>query len=499
MKGRRKHSALVKFINTDKQYPLIAAIAAGLYPFLFYYSNNYTLLNSWSRLVYFACFFLLLPMLVFYVAYRLSKLDVFKKLAPWLLPFLNGFTFLFFMSVALRGEIIAEISIPILAIALLLTFLLRKQFKKLVVLQLILATIGFISLVPNLIFQFNYSDAWRSQPDNIEQVVFKKKPNVYFIQPDGYVNFSEIGKGYYRVNNAEFKNYLVQEKFTLYPNFRSNYASTITTNSSIFMMKHHYYNRGLNFTETLQARDIIITENAVLNIFNNNGYKTHFLAERPYLLISRPSIGYDYCNYDYNDVEQINTGYKELREIIEPIRTLIKENPDQPKFFFMEIFAPGHIAVKRSKSKGIEEERVAWLKRLEESNKRLISLITTIKDNDPNALIVVMSDHGGFVGFNFMHQAYEKTEDRDLIYSIFSSFLAIHWPDSEEPNFTSSLKTSVNLFRILSAYLSEDDSYLSFLQDDISYIPILKGAPKGVYQYIDTLGNVNINKVYGKQ
>jgi hypothetical protein len=52
----------------------------------------------------------------------------------------------------------------------------------------------------------------------------------------------------------------------------------------------------------------------------------------------------------------------------------------------------------------------------------------------------------------------------------------------------------VNLFRILTSYLSENDLYLANLQPDESYIIIYSGATQGTYQYLDGEGNVVFKK-----
>ena len=99
------------------------------------------------------------------------------------------------------------------------------------------------------------------QPDDIEKVQFKKRPNIYYIQPDGYVNFSEMVKGYYKNDNSAFKHFLEDNGFKNYDDIRSNYTSTLVSNSATFSMMHHYYNNGFNFTEIANAREIIISKN----------------------------------------------------------------------------------------------------------------------------------------------------------------------------------------------------------------------------------------------
>jgi len=95
---------------------------------------------------------------------------------------------------------------------------------------------------------------------------------------------------------------------------------------------------------------------------------------------------------------------------------------------------------------------------------------------------------------NYSLESKIKQTDRDLIYSIFTSALAIKWPE-EAPVFDNKLKTNVNLFRILISYLSEDESYLDFLQPDKSFAVINVGAPFGVYEYINENGSVVFNKL----
>ena len=80
----------------------------------------------------------------------------------------------------------------------------------------------------------------KMDPDDVASVVFKKKPNVYFIQPDGYTSLSEIEKGHYNMDASEIRGLLADNGFKLYNNFRTNYSSTLSTNSAIFSMKHHY-------------------------------------------------------------------------------------------------------------------------------------------------------------------------------------------------------------------------------------------------------------------
>jgi hypothetical protein len=286
--NNNKQNRLQKFISNGKSYPILTAISAGLYPVLFYYKSNYTLVNSWGHFGYFMLMFLLLPIIIFVIAHRISKLKIFLKWQKHVLPFLNFFTFLFLLKVCLYAGIQKKILVLVFVIAILFALFLYKHLKKVIVIQFLLILLGAFSLFTTVYKQLTYTDLWTTQPDTIAQAKFKKKPNVYFIQPDGYVNFSEINRGYYDIDNSKFETFLVENDFEIYKDFRSNYASTLSSNSATFMMKHHYYNNGENFSEAINGREIIITKNNVLNIFKKNNYKTYFITEMPYFLLNRP-------------------------------------------------------------------------------------------------------------------------------------------------------------------------------------------------------------------
>ena len=494
MATNKKKNPLQKYLSSNKSYPILYAIAAGLYPILFYFTNNYTIVNTWSHVGYFLVMFLLLPIVVFMILHFVMKSTNFKKHEKYVFAFLNLFAFLIFMMFCYYAGFHLKVALLSFFVAIGFSFFFHGFFKKLVVFQLILALIGVYTLTPRIIKLINYSDAWTAQPDNIKSVKFVKKPNVYFIQPDGYANFSELRKENYKVDYSKFEEFLMKENFKYYEDFRSNYASTLSSNSATFMMKHHYYNNGTSFSEALNARNIIISDNAVLSIFKNNNYKTHFISELPYLILNRPKLGYDVSNFEVDDVSFIGTGLGETQDVIQPLKEYLNEDVDTSKFFFIELFNPGHIHGRKVDSEGIEGERKLWRESLVYANERIFKVISSIKEKDPNSLIVIMADHGGFVGMEYTNQIYNKTQDKDLVNSIFTSTLAIHWPNNNAPNYDTSFKSAVNVFRILFSYLGEDDSYLKNLQPDESFVILKDVEPPGVYKYIDQFGTVTLKK-----
>lgn len=469
---------------------LLAAIAPGLYPIIFYYSKNFPLVNSWEHLGFFLIAFLALPIVLFFIARRIVQLHPLRRFQKYLLPFLNVFTFLYLLKICHYIGIEKDKILIAFVIAGIIALTLYKHLLKIIVLQLLLALVGTFSLVQTIYSFTTISEDWRKQPDAIAQVAFVKKPNIYLIQADGYANFSELKKGDYNFDNSAFEQFLQNENFTFYPDYRSNYSTTIESNVTLFSMKHHYYNRSIGYNEIYNGRNMIISENTVLDAFKNNGYTTYFFTETPYLLANRPTMGYDVSNLPYSEMKYIRNGARRTADVEEPLQVYSEAATEQPKFFFVQLLNPWHVTSINNAYKTKETERDTYLENLKETNKILTRTITQIKKADPKALIILMSDHGGYVGMQYTGEKNTKNLDRDFQYSIFGANLAIAWPDGNNPVYDDSIKTSVNLFRVLFSYLSENKNYLDHLQENGSYLIINEGAEDGIYQTIDDNGTI---------
>lgn len=487
--------AIIKFINSNKDYGLIAGFSSGFYALLYLYDKNFTLVNSLNQFLFFLLCFCIVPALVIYLTFRLFQYIPFLKRFDKLgVSILNCTFFGVFIIAVLKGfEAYLSLCIAILVGAL-VGVLAYRHINKIIIFQLLLSTFMLAKLVLNIYRAVTYSYDWQIQKDDILNSKFVKKPNIYYLQPDGYVDFDYIKKGYYKFNNDEFKTFLTQNDFVTYNGFRSNYRSTLSSNTSIFSMAHHYYNHKKSFQEFTNAREIITVKNPVLDILNANKYKTNLILDNPYLVVNRPVLAYDYCNIDYSDIPFLSKGINILVDNKTDLLNAIDDNTSFSNFYFVRYPIPGHIHSSKSSSNGKVEERDQYLKDLESSNMWLKEIVTSIVAKDAHALIIISSDHGGYVGYDYTGQHRKKTGDPDLVRSIFSSVLAIRWPEDEVPDYEDELKTSVNLFRVVFSYLSENEDYLRALADDKSFDVISEDAPFGVYEVI----NENTEVVFGK-
>lgn len=488
---------LTDFFQSKKIPFGLAGFATGSYPFLFYFSKNFYLSNSWIQFGFLSFFFLIVPTLIFLFFSKFNRISLYKKYKKQFLFFLSLAIFALFIIIIIHAKIPKKLILSTWILLVPVSLYLYRFHKQLIIFQLLLTIIGMFNFVPTVYKYTQIDDTWKKQPDDIAEVVFKKKPNVYFIEPDGYASISELKKGHYKIDNSEFNNFLKNNNFSTYPDFRSNYPSTLSSNTAVFEMKHHYFNEENSQDIGLRPREILVSDNTVLNVFKNNGYKTHLIVHSPYFLINRRDINYDYCNFSFNDIPMLSTGLGNLRNVTEDFKNSFPIDSNSPHFFFIEFLYPAHIPNTKAKSKGIEEEKELWTRRMiNQSNPIIEELITQIKQNDPSALILLLSDHGGYIGYEYTHQIYTKTQDRDNLYSAFGNLCAIKWPNNEMPNFNYSLKTSVNTFRYLFSYLSENPKYLEYEQDNGSYQLIKDGAPKGIYRILDENGKVDFTPMY---
>ncbi len=481
---------VIAFLERKEDAVVVSAIAAGLHPLLHYYNTNFGQVNSLEQLAFFIALYVLCPILVFLVVKLLFK-HVIKSevVGSKLLSVLNitVFTLLLFLSTFGLDTTHTLIGI---GVGGLLGLLLHKHIKKVIIFQLLLAAFVCLQLVPDIKKHFTYSNEWMVQKDDIKSARFESTPNIYLIQPDGYANFTELKNEIYDFDNSEFEAFLIDNDFKLYPGFRSNYHTTLSSNTSLFAMKHHYHNSPKpKANELYNARNIIVGETPALNTLKANDYKTFLMLESPYLLVNRPTLAFDESNIDYADIPYLSRGFELKRDVNKDLAAAIKANTETHNFFFIEKISPGHIANSSASSKGKAQEHDDYLNSLKDANQWLKDLVTLIEQNDPNGLVIIMADHGGYVGLDHSLEARVKQENRDLVYSIFTSALAIRWPENVVAN-DEQLKTNVNLFRVLFSSLSNESKYLDHLESDDSYAIIAKGAPFGVYKVIDNSGEM---------
>lgn len=479
--------------TTFKEYVWIA-LAAGLYPLIHYYNGNFDIADTLYQFAFLLGLCLLLPLILLVLTSYLVKLSFLKFLRK---NYKLGVNLVLFFG--LLCLLIFHPSKPIFGLILLgaglLSFLLYKHLAKVLLLQFILAVIALITFVPRAFFMLSYDDSWTEVADNITSAVFKSHPNIYVIQPDGYVNFDELRKPPYDNQNYGFQRWLERSDFVNYSNFRSNYYSTLTSNASMFAMKHHYYqNTFKGNLKTYRSQDVIVGENTVLNILKANGYERNLLTDNSFFLVNRKLKSYEYCNVPQEKLLPYDTGGVKGIDIVTDFEARLKLNPEAPQFYFIEKTTPSHISYTTSASLGIEGEKEAYFKRLKRAHGWLGDLIRLIQQYDPDGMVVIVADHGGYVGLTSVKEVEQRQLNELETISTFSSLLSIKWPNNEVPEHLE-FRSNVNLFRNIFSYLADEPAYLTNYEEDGSYLPLYDGWNASYYRCLDDTGTFGYEKL----
>ena len=485
---RQLKEKIKTFTGGPKDVPVLVGFISGLYPLLFFYSNNYPAVNSWQQLAFFIAVFLLLPIVLVLAGYAVfSKIP---RLAPYKRHML--FTALIFltsayMSQALYLTLRKKILLGILIVTCFLAFKLYMHYKRLVLIIAVMALLPLFKVLVH-VYEDVRPKPWLEHKDNIMAVKLKHKPNVYMIQPDGYVSRELMENPPYS-HKTGFYDWLGSNGFTLYDGFRSNYPASLASNASMFAMKHHYFDDFLFPTiEMPHAREVIVNSSAV-DIFNRNGYKTYLVAQDEYFQQNFPKGNYGHYNIDNKDVPFIYKGAKIVRDVYADLEAAIADKAPGPKFIFVEKVLPHHVHF-YAEGDRVKAERDEYVANVEQVNTWLKKTIAMISSQDKDALIIILADHGGWVGM-YDQNEFNTTADPALVKSTFGNLAAIRWNGLDNAAYDTGLKSSVNVFRVLFACLAENKSYLSHMEDDASYNIRYDGTfSSSVYKLIDDNGTV---------
>jgi hypothetical protein len=160
----------------------------------------------------------------------------------------------------------------------------------------------------------------------------------------------------------------------------------------------------------------------------------------------------------------LNSGMvSSTRQFLTELAEFAKGNSEKGKIFAWGMGCPGH-----STFGGMGTTEGELRKFLPLYNKCLAAMkeeIETLKAN-PNAIIVFMSDHGGF----FMDDGYKFPKNYDFsktdymkFRDIFGAFMAVRWPSREKAEkYDEDFNVSQDLFPIIFSYLFDSDVPLKY-------------------------------------
>ena len=290
------------------------------------------------------------------------------------------------------------------------------------------------------------------QLDSVRKKDFKGKPDVYFIVADAYANAESLKK-YWNYNNSMFINYLKEKGFFYVGYSKSNYNNTASSIASILNME--FLPKQLDVNSTMRRIEIQnqlikkIKKSIVFQEFYRQGYDIYNLSifnilnVKPYYFdrFLYPSF-YNYILaktlpmkifYRYADMDRLSV-LNEL-ERISDIKNI------RPKIIYCHLLLPHHpyvydsTGVRTLSANPSFKQDMQYLEQLIYTNKLLKRSVDVIQMNDPNAIIILMSDHG--------YRQLAKEPDRTM--ESFDNFTSIYFPDRDYKELYNTM-SAINIF-----------------------------------------------------
>ena len=346
----------------------------------------------------------------------------------------------------------------------------------------IMTTIAICSLAISLIVYFNSvgrssSTIGTSDLDVYERISFKSTPNIYLIVPDSYPSNPALTK-FFKYDNSKFSGELQRSGFTVYDEYFASYPFSLESMHSMLSMTHNYFNHSVG-KDAANLRKVLGGEgNTVVNVLSNNGYESYYLHESNYLLKHNCAI--DRCMPHWSELEALRKNLQNFYffgwlstmssySVNAAMTELIASRTDHSRSFVYKHFMDAHSYVKSYEHKykqKLSAFRKAFPAKIERVNQILIDEVKLILDKDKSAIIIIVGDHGTWAGSDRSESGLMESETFDKL----SVFLAIRWGDKYNGEYDSQIKSSVNLFRYIFAYLSQNDEVLGTKEKDDGYV-----------------------------
>ena len=320
-----------------------------------------------------------------------------------------------------------------------------------------------------------------------------QKPNVYFLLFDEYAGYKSL-KDSFNFANDSLYDFLQQNEFKILPT-HSNYDYTPFSMSSIVNMNYvdSNYDHRLLTQKDIQQRFGEIRNGRVFSIFSSMGYRLENysifdIKDHPALSGSNPL--FPIHHYLLTDKIFHNRFIKDLgwwfvtgrfqipwlkekylyrddkynKKAEDMVMRSVAEKSSRPKFCYGHFFLPHGAYFRDSAGKYNSPAQMQdlfnkplYLSYLKYTNNVIRSLVKNIVTNDPQAIVVVMSDHG----------FYNYTSPGDDDPYNYDNFCFARFPGKNYLPYKESWST-VNFFRYL--FNCEFGQKIPYLRDSSIYV-----------------------------
>ena len=390
----------------------------------------------------------------------------------------------YFMALAVLFHVLARRSLATLAAAFLAFAIL--PIKGLVGEMYSRATVQEVRLDDNV-------------PNDVDGLKLSEELNVHILVYDGIPEFSTLEA--LGIESEGIRSVLAEFGFTLYPGTYTLAVQSLPSMAHTLDMR--FANRWpKRFPAPGGAKDhhrkVYAGNNATNAILKRNGYTTHAIL-RHYL--TGPWNFYDRLTNP--ERLEIDLAAVLVRGVLQgefrfDTRGILEE-PDYAAAKARAIAAAGsrRFVLSHDREAGhsqnsgtcLPDETERWIKHLGRAAKIMRADFAAIREHDPNAIVVAMSDHGPFLTGDcyFLRDRDVETITELELLDRYSTMVAIRWPNADKARkYDGDLLLNQDIFPILFSYLYDSAIPLRWKPErDVAFLGTYVGRKRGLRRQPD--------------
>ena len=363
---------------------------------------------------------------------------------------------------------------------IILLYVYKRKLLYFASIAFLVITIG-VGLIQSLIPP-KESSAQIASPTDIESLFIGKTPtytpDIYLLIYDAYGNEEMLD--FYGIESKEIFSFLLEQDFTVYDGIYTVGPISLESMSHVLNMKKTSWSTNL--------RKVVAEEALGLVALKEAGFSIDSVMKDDYLIRGFLPALYDYYIPSPDAFDESIPSYNIImtaiaegqfrfdadfskfsyEEFLTFKKNYLATQEEKPRFFYSHSDIPGHspnTGVLRSNETELYEERILI------SNNEIKNDIHTILEYNPDAIVIVASDHGPYLtknGFNLNTREYKQSDiNRYDVQDRYGTLLAIRWPDSFNPH-SYDIKILQDLLPAMLSYIYNDEAMFDQLRMDRS-------------------------------
>ncbi len=339
------------------------------------------------------------------------------------------------------------------------------------------------------------------------------KPNIYLVYLESYMSSTTL-RTTYNYDNSYFEGRLIEQGFQLHDNLYSHGAGTKISLLTLLQMSENVLALSANSQDVSSSAHDILSgseQNLLFRYLKSNDYNisSYYDSQNYYFKSKGKLLDHIIEDVDNSLLSVLRAIAPSLTMKIDSFRKIVFNEQARPEYIDIYPKTFQHISDINSKAhpslfiikplnelhfnynyRDLLDNYQKWVasgvyqQGIDKMNKELLTLINVIEDNDPNALIVLLGDHGhrysDAAGYLSVYQLTPNEikakfpqfnmSSQEFIDDMYSVFFAIKMPKNAKGKLQiNSHYAYADLFRYIFAALDNNPIFLENKSENISF------------------------------